>query len=111
MPKLSTLTFALLLSAAIPFAAQAQTTGPDTTVTDQSTTPSTPVDGTTDTASQPSAPNATMDEDQARMRDRDDDDSGKMGLLGLLGLAGLLGLRRRDRERDVTIVRGDTATR
>jgi MYXO-CTERM domain-containing protein len=45
---------------------------------------------------------ASMDEDQARMGDRDDAD---YGWLGLLGLAGLVGMKRRVRDdyrRDAT---------
>ena len=49
-------------------------------------------------AQQGAADTASMDQDQARMGDRDDAD---YGWVGLLGLAGLLGMKRRDRdERD-----------
>ena len=38
---------------------------------------------------------------------RNDDHDTDMGWVGLIGLAGLLGLRRKDRDRDATIVRRD----
>ncbi|HWJ04798.1 MAG TPA: WGxxGxxG family protein [Steroidobacteraceae bacterium] len=87
MTKWTALTAALLLTAGIPSAIAQQ--------------------GAADpAASDPAA--ASMDEDQARMGDRDDD--ADWGLLGLLGLGGLLGMKRRNRD-DVTLGRRDATAR
>jgi MYXO-CTERM domain-containing protein len=85
MSKLTALAAAMVLSAGMSSAAIAQQGAADA-ATDDATT-------------------ATMDQDEARMGDRDDAD---WGWIGLFGLAGLLGLRRRDRD-DVVVRRDATA--